>query len=234
MIINWKTDTKPFSRISSFISFSFFYIVLFCFKSIYFIYLFLAALGLPCCTRAFSSCSEWGLLFAAVPGLLIAVASLCCGARALGVQASVVVACGLSSWGLQSLERRLSSCGAQAYLLRGMWDLPGPGLEPMSPALAGRFLTTEPPGKPFSFISKILFDHWKKGWSFPFVSFGMFTVIQRRRESIALRGFSFFSSTWKTSFFHLHSWLQALEKVAKDQEREKNDYWLIFRVAGSG
>ena len=28
-----------------------------------------------------------------------------------------------------------------------MWDLPRPGLEPMSPALAGRFLTTEPPGK---------------------------------------------------------------------------------------
>ena len=29
-----------------------------------------------------------------------------------------------------------------------MWDLPGPGLEPVSPALAGRFLTTVPPGKP--------------------------------------------------------------------------------------
>ena len=29
-----------------------------------------------------------------------------------------------------------------------MWDLPGPGLEPMCPALAGGFLTTEPPGKP--------------------------------------------------------------------------------------
>ena len=28
-----------------------------------------------------------------------------------------------------------------------MWDLPRPGLEPVSPALAGRFLTTEPPGK---------------------------------------------------------------------------------------
>ena len=27
-------------------------------------------------------------------------------------------------------------------------DLPGPGLEPVSPALAGRFLTTAPPGKP--------------------------------------------------------------------------------------
>ena len=29
-----------------------------------------------------------------------------------------------------------------------MWDLPKPGIEPMSPALAGRFLTTEPSGKP--------------------------------------------------------------------------------------
>ena len=38
--------------------------------------LFWAALGLHCCTQAFSSCSEWGLLFVAVHGLLIAVASL--------------------------------------------------------------------------------------------------------------------------------------------------------------
>ena len=29
-----------------------------------------------------------------------------------------------------------------------MWDLPGPGIEPVSPALAGRFFTTEPRGKP--------------------------------------------------------------------------------------
>ena len=29
-----------------------------------------------------------------------------------------------------------------------MWDLPGPGLEPVSPALAGGFLSTVPPGKP--------------------------------------------------------------------------------------
>ena len=39
-------------------------------------YLFLAALGLHCCMGAFSSCSEWGLLFVVVRGLLIAVASL--------------------------------------------------------------------------------------------------------------------------------------------------------------
>ena len=55
---------------------------------------------------------------------------------------------GFSSCGSQALERRLSSCGAWAQLLRGMWDLPGPGLEPVSPALAGGFLTTAPPGKP--------------------------------------------------------------------------------------
>ena len=28
-------------------------------------------------------------------------------------------------------------------------DLPDPGIEPMSPALAGRFFTAEPPGKPY-------------------------------------------------------------------------------------
>ena len=58
-----------------------------------------------------------------------------CGAWALGVCASVVVA------------RRFSSCGTQAELLRGMWDLPRPGIEPMFPALAGGFLTAAPPGK---------------------------------------------------------------------------------------
>ena len=41
-----------------------------------FIYLVLAALGLSCCAQAFSSCFERGLLFVAVHGLLIAVASL--------------------------------------------------------------------------------------------------------------------------------------------------------------
>ena len=51
---------------------------------------------------------------------------------------------------LQSMGSRctgFSSCGTWAQLLRGMWDLPGSGLEPVSPALAGRFLTTAPPGK---------------------------------------------------------------------------------------
>ena len=78
------------------------------------IYLFLAGLGLRCCARASSSCVSRGLLFIVVHGFLIAVASLCCRAWALGARASEVVACGLSSCGLWALERRLSSCGAWA------------------------------------------------------------------------------------------------------------------------
>ena len=53
-----------------------------------FIYLFMAVLGLRCCTRAFSSCSEQGLLFVAVRGFLTAVASLAVehGLKAHGLQ----------------------------------------------------------------------------------------------------------------------------------------------------
>ena len=96
---------------------------------LYLIYLlFMAVLGLRFCARAFSSCGKWGPLFIAVRGPLIIVASLVAEHR------------------LQT--RRLSSCGTRAQLLRGMWNLPRPGLEPVSPALAGRFSTTAPPGKP--------------------------------------------------------------------------------------
>ena len=57
---------------------------------------------------------------------------------------------GFSCCRARALDRGLSTCDARAQLLRGMWDLPGPELELMSPALAGGFLTTAPPGKPFS------------------------------------------------------------------------------------
>ena len=59
---------------------------------------------------------------------------------------------GFSSCGSWALERRLSSCGSRAQLLHGMWDLPRPGIEPVSPALAGGFLTTAPPGKPHDIV----------------------------------------------------------------------------------
>ena len=42
---------------------------------------------------------------------------------------------------------RLSCCGTQAYLPRGMWNLPGSGIKPVFPVLAGGFFTIESPGK---------------------------------------------------------------------------------------
>ena len=88
----------------------------------------MAVLGLRFCARAFSSCGKRGPLFIAVCGPLTIASSLVAEHR------------------LQT--RRLSSCDSRAQLLRGMWDPPRPGLEPVSPALAGRFSTTAPPGKP--------------------------------------------------------------------------------------
>ena len=123
-----------------------------------FIYLFiyLAALGLCCCARAFSSCGEPGLLFVVVSGGYSSLQCLRFSLRWLlllwstGSRRAGFSSCGtraFSSCGSRALERRLSSCGTRASLLRGMWDLPGAGLEPVSPALAGGFLTTAPPGK---------------------------------------------------------------------------------------
>ena len=51
-------------------------ISLFIFYFFIYLFLFLAVLGFRCCSRAFSSCGEQGLLFSAVRGLLIVVASL--------------------------------------------------------------------------------------------------------------------------------------------------------------
>ena len=73
---------------------------------LFFIYLFLAALGLLCCTWAFSSCSERGLLFVAVCRLLMWWLLLLwsMGSRCVG----------FTSCGSRALEHRLSSCGARA------------------------------------------------------------------------------------------------------------------------
>ena len=87
-------------------------------------------LGRRFCARAFSSCDKRGPLFTAVRGPLTIAASLVAEHR------------------LQM--HRLSNCGSRAQLLCGMWGLPRPGLEPMSPALAGRLSTTAPPGKPLN------------------------------------------------------------------------------------
>ena len=87
----------------------------------------MAVLCLRFCARAFSSRGKRGPLFIVVRGPLTIVASLVVEHR------------------LQM--RRLSNCGSRAQPLRGTWDPPGPGVEPLSPALAGGFSTPVPPGK---------------------------------------------------------------------------------------
>ena len=86
-------------------------------------------LGL-CCVRAFSSCcGRCGRGYSPVVVRKAShCSSLCCLAQALGAWASVVG----TPW---------------VWLPLGMWDPPRPGIKPMSPALAGGFLTTGPPGK---------------------------------------------------------------------------------------
>ena len=97
----------------------------------------MAVLGLRLCARAFSSCGKRGPLFIAVRGPLF-----------IAVRGPLTIATSLVAKHRLQM-RRLSSCGSRAQPLRGMWDLPRPGLEPMSPALAGGFSTTAPPGKPY-------------------------------------------------------------------------------------
>ena len=98
-----------------------------------FIYLFLGLLGLPCCLGFFLVGVGGGYSLVMVLQLLMTVASLI-------------------------VEHRLSNHGTGSLLLRAMWDLPRSGMKPISPALAGRLFTTEPPGKclPCFFLKYLL------------------------------------------------------------------------------
>ena len=84
--------------------------------------------------------------------LLTVVASLCCRAQALGLSS-------IRNYGERALEHLgFSRCGAPAQLLLSTWILPDQELNPCPPALAGRFSTTEPPGK----------SHWSiLAWRIP-------------------------------------------------------------------
>ena len=58
----------------------------------------------------------------------------------------------LLSWSRGSRAQGLSSCGAQAWLPCDLWNPPGPGIESVSPALAGGLLAPGPLGKSLSFL----------------------------------------------------------------------------------
>ena len=93
--------------------------------TIHFYFLLFAYTGSSLPHRLFSNCSEWGLLsWQASHG-----GGFSCEAGALGP----VSFSGCGSW---SPEHRLSS-RARAWLLLGVWNLPGPGVELQFLALAG-------------------------------------------------------------------------------------------------
>ena len=98
----------------------------------------------------FSSCRERGLLCGFGTRASYLRGFSCCKAQALRLrglqQLAALQLSRCSSW---ALELRLRSCGAQAQLLCGMWDLPNPGTGTVSLALAEGFFTTDPPGKPY-------------------------------------------------------------------------------------
>ena len=50
----------------------------------------------------------------------------------------------------RALQHGLGSCGIRAQCLCGMWNPPRSGIEPLSPALEGRLLSTVPAGKSWS------------------------------------------------------------------------------------
>ena len=118
----------------------------------------MAVLGLRFCARAFSSCGKRGPLFIAAR-------------RPLTVAASPVAEHRLQT-------RRLSNCGPRSQLLRGMWDLPRPGLEPASPALAGRPSTTAPPGKPRLLILNRIMGPVSIYFLAPLLRFSVFIVLK--------------------------------------------------------
>ena len=102
------------------------------------IYLWLCCL---CCCSGFSLVA--GSMGFSLQWLLIAEQG------ALGTQASVVAAF------------RLSSCGPRVSLPHSMWDFPEPEIEPVSPVLQSRFLTTREPRKPSLRKRKVfIWLHW--------------------------------------------------------------------------
>ena len=89
-----------------------------------------SARALCCCTQAFSGCGKQELLSSCSSRASHCGCFSCCRVWALGhTWPTVVVAQGLNC---------SSACGIL---------IPWPGIEPESPGLAGRFLTTGPPGK---------------------------------------------------------------------------------------
>ena len=112
----------------------------------------MAALGLCGCVGFSLLEGSEGSYLVAVPGPFIAAASLVAEHRLWVVPASVAAAHGLSTCGSWVLEHWLNSCVQELSGSAACGNLPGSGIEPVSPALVGGLFTTEPPGEAFSLL----------------------------------------------------------------------------------
>ena len=129
----------------------------------------------------------------------------------LSLWSTVSRACRLQQLQFLGSEHRLGSCGTRAQLLYSLWDLPGPGVEPVSPALASGFFTTEPPEAPTSFHLKDVL------------------LIRGSLEHI----FSFFSYAWMLrtankklfSFYHSH-----IVRIIGQLQVESTSVDVIFKI----
>ena len=124
---------------------------------------------------SFSYCRAWALK--------------CAGFRSCGTE--------LSSCGFRALEHWFSSYSAQAKLLCSMWNLPGSGIKPLSPALAGGFFTTEPPGKLTNLNWFALFTKIKKNYS------SSESFYHRYKSFISYIRCKYFLPIWDLSFHSL-------------------------------
>ena len=95
-----------------------------------------------------------------------------------------------------------------------MWDLPRSGTEPVSPALASRFFTTEPPGKPHRFPE--FYSEWKlhRTCSLLLLKFYLETLIVEMKK----RGKSFFRVCGEVRGHWVHSGKLELEGLLSLQQ----------------
>ena len=117
-----------------------------------------------------------------------------------------------------------------------MWNLPGPGIEPVSPALAGGFSATVPPGKSYLFIS-----WWTLGsflylaimnnatmnfylqvflWSYAYiVLLGIYLGVELLGHMVTL-----WLTLWKWKSF-IRVWLFVTSWTIQSMEFSRPEYW---------
>ena len=117
----------------------------------------LAVLSLCCHMQAFSSCGEGRLHSSCSVRASHCSDFSCSETQVLG-------------------QSDCSSFGTKTYLFHGIWYLPGTGIEPMSPGLPGRFLTSRPPGKFMININMSIHIMFLFGYMFAFLLYAYLRV----------------------------------------------------------